>query len=215
MDAFPSNSQRARPAREKSQTEKPKVEKVIGSTVIQRKTPLGKRFIDTFFGGDAKGTMVYVISEILVPSAKDMIADAATQGFERMIFGESRSGNRRGGGRPSGLSGYVPYNRMGAFRGPDRGREETREISRRARSTHDFDEIILDTRAEAELVLEKLDDLIEQYGETTVSDLYELVGITSQHTDGKWGWDDLRGARVDRLRSGGYLLDLPKTKPVD
>lgn len=216
MEEFPSNSQRAaRPRPERTAAPKrEKVERVVTSTVQQRKKPLGKRFMETFGGGDAKGTASYVVAHILVPAAKDMLADAVTQGFERMIFGESRSGSRRPG-RSSGPAGYVAYNRMAATRGHSRDREETREISRRARSTHEFDEIILDNRVEAEHVLEKLEEIIAQYGECTVSDLYDLVGVTSKHTDGKWGWSDLQDARVEFLRGGGYLLDLPRTAPIE
>lgn len=220
MEEFPSNSQRAarpRPRPERVATPKrEKVERVVTSTVQQRKKPLSRRFMETFGGGDAKGTASYVVAHILVPAAKDMLADAVTQGFERMIFGESRSGNRRPG-RSSGPAGYVAYNRMGGSRGPiGRGeREDSREISRRARTHHEFDEIILDNRVEAEHVLEKLEEIIAQYGECTVSDLYDLVGITSQHTDGKWGWSDLQDARVEFLRGGGYLLDLPKTAAIE
>lgn len=212
--AFPSNSQR-KPA-DKPQAEKREpLEKIVTSGVTQRKKPLTKRFLETFVGGDAKGTLFYVMGEILVPAAKDMVAEAVTQGFERMIFGESRSGGRRSSMGSSYSRPHTNYNRMGPGRGMSREREDPRELSRRARATHEFDEIILDTRAEAELVIDRLGELIEQYDVATVAALYELVGITSQHTDGKWGWDSMRDARVERLRGGGYLLDLPKTMPVD
>lgn len=217
MESFPSNSQR-RAAASEPKPEREKVERIVTSEVIQRKRPLSKRFMETFVGGDAKGTLLYVVADILVPAAKDMVADAVTQGFERMIFGESRSGNRRTSSTrsSSGPGGYISYNRMGPGRGMGReDREEPRDISRRARANHEFDEIILATRAEGELVIERLDDLIHQYEEATVSDLYDILGITSSHTDGKWGWDSMRGARVEKVRGGGYLLDLPKTKPVD
>lgn len=217
MDQFPSNSQRAlRSEVESGGAKREPVEQIVTSTVVQRKRPLSKKFVDTFFGGDAKGTMLYVVGDILVPAAKDMITDAFTQGFERMIFGESRSGNRRNSSRSGGRPGYVNYGRMGR---DVRGREpeSNREISRSARTNHEFDEIILNTRAEAEMVIRRLGDMIDQYEVATVADLYNLVGITPQHTDGKWGWegDDMHLAGVERVRSGGYLLDLPKPKPVD
>ena len=43
----------------------------------------------------------------------------------------------------------------------------------------------------------------------TVRDLYEMVGIRAAHTDEKYGWVDIRDARVDRVRDG-YVLDLPR-----
>lgn len=87
-------------------------------------------------------------------------------------------------------------------------------MSRRGRSTHDFDEIILATRVEAEEVVDRLFDLVGRYESASVSDLYSLVGISGNFTDEKWGWTDLRGAGVERVRNG-YLLDLPRPEPLD
>ena len=205
--AFPGNSQRAR-AEKVQPPQREKLKPIVTTSVIQRKKPLSKRVMETFVGGDARGTMMFVVGDILVPAAKDMLAEALTQGFERMIFGESRNSGRR-----SSFSAPRNYNRMSHNRPPMR--EDPRELSRRARVNHEFDEIILDTRAEAELVIDKLDEQLAEYDVVTVATLYDLVGISSQHTDGKWGWDSMEGARVEKLRGGGYLLNLPKTQPVD
>lgn len=87
-------------------------------------------------------------------------------------------------------------------------------MSRQARAAHDFDEIVLETRGDAEIVIEKLRDTLAQYDVVTVADLYDLVGITGSFTDNKWGWYNLRDARVSPVR-GGYLLDLPGTTAID
>jgi hypothetical protein len=89
-----------------------------------------------------------------------------------------------------------------------------RAISRQARSRHNFDEIVLDQRAEAEEVIDRLFDVVNRYESATVADLYELVGLSSTHTDNNWGWTDLTGAGVSRIR-GGYLLDLPEPEPFE
>lgn len=191
---------------------KPKNEKIVTGDVVRRKKPLGKRFRETFVGGDdIQGVMQYVTLEVLAPAAKDMVADALTQTVERMIFGETRSAGRRTATRAG--SSYVSYNRISS--GP---RRETREdprpsLSRQARRNHDFDEIILETRVEANEVIDKLYLLIDQYGQASVNDLYELVGITGEYTDEKWGWLALPGATSVRVRDG-YLLNLPPTEPL-
>lgn len=219
MNNYPGNGKTARVVTnerstkvEKKSSEKPQIEKVVTGDVIRRKKPLSKRFRETFLGGeDAKGVLNYVTFEVLAPAAKDMIADAVSQGVERMIFGESR-GPRRGrpGHRPGG-SGYVSYNKMSSS---TVRREDPRpQLSRQARRTHDFDEIVLATRAEGTDVLDRLYVLIDQYGQASVSDLYELIGITGEYTDEKWGWDNLRGSGVVRV-SNGYLLDLPPAEPL-
>lgn len=215
MDSeFPSNRKTEKPAPRNKATEK-KVEQVVQSEVVRRKKPLGKRFTEHFVGGDARSVWGYVAFDVLIPAAKDMFADAVSQGVERMIFGEARSTSRRTGARPGGS--YVSYNRYSAgsrkIGGPpdDRSRHE---LSRRARASHDFDEIILGTRVEADEVIDRLFDLVSKYEAATVADLYDLVGISGSYTDDKWGWLDLRGAGVTRVRNG-YLLDLPKPEPLD
>lgn len=72
----------------------------------------------------------------------------------------------------------------------------------------------MDERAEAEEVIDRMFELVSRYGSVSVADMYELVGLASTHTDNKWGWTDLSGAGVSRIR-GGYLLDLPEPEPLD
>lgn len=217
MEGYPSNSHKSKAAAESSESERTtsgekKVERVVSGDVLRRKKPLGKRFMETFVGGDARSVWNYVLLEVLIPAAKDAMADAITQGIERVLFGEVRSSNRRGTSR---TGGYVSYNRYSSPSRPpwDRGRDERPPLSRRARAQHDFDEIILPTRREAEEVIDNLFNLISKYDVASVADLYDLVGITPNFTDNKWGWADIRGADVTRVRNG-YLLDLPKPEPL-
>ena len=214
---FPSNSKNPKGPIKKDLPEK-KIEKVVTGEVQTRKKPLGKRFRETFAGADSKSVLEYVVMDVMVPAAKDMIADAVSQGVERKLFGEVRSSSRRAGGyggfRPGG-QGFTAYNRMGPPGGKTREPMDPRgpSTSRRARS-HNFDEIILATRAEANEVLDQLYSVISQYEVASVADLYEMVELPSNFTDNKWGWTDLRGAEITRVRMG-YLLDLPRPEPID
>lgn len=218
MQNYPSNSNKAAKENVEAGSETKKIESVVSGEVHRRKTPLGQRLAETFVGGDVKSVAGYVVFEVLVPAAKDMVADAFSQGIERMIYGEVRSTSRRTGLRPGGPNGYTAYNRI--TQGASKARSGLDEFSkreqpsRRERTNHEFDGIVIATRAEADTVLRRLYDILEQYETATVSDLYELVGITPAYTDGKWGWTSLPGAGISRIREG-YLLDLPKPEPVD
>lgn len=204
--------EQAFPANSRAQREDKKVEKVVTGSVSRRRTPLGKRLAQTFVADDASGVGGYILFDVLIPAFKDVIADVVSQGIERVLYGGARSTSRRTGARPSS-SGYTSYNRYSSAGAPPWKREEKPQLSRRARGSFDFDEIILATRGEATEVIDKLFELVSKYEEATVADLYELVGITGTFTDEKWGWRDLRGAGVTRV-SGGYLLDLPKPEPL-
>lgn len=72
------------------------------------------------------------------------------------------------------------------------------------------DTIIFDNRGEAETVLEHMDDIIAKYGYCSIADLYDLVGYTSDYTDTKAGWTDLRGVSSITRDRYGYTLKLPK-----
>ncbi len=107
MDQFPSNSRRP-PGR--TRDEPKKIERVIEGEVVRRKTPLSRRMSQNLIGGDAHSVWGWMFGEVLIPAARDMVADAISGGAERMIFGESSHGSRRGRSR-GGPSGYTPYNR--------------------------------------------------------------------------------------------------------
>lgn len=201
---LPGNSYMSKSSKKEPKEEAPRnIEKVVTGEVIQKKKGFGSKIRETFGGDDARSVGSYIFFDVIIPAAKSMLADAASQGAERLLFGDSRGRSRVQGGR---RAGYTSYNRM--YQG-DEGRSSKREISSRARSTHDFDEIILSERGEAEEVLDQLSNLVDDFGHAKISDLYELVGITGNYIDDKWGWTDLRGASTSRVRQG-YLLDLPK-----
>lgn len=207
MESFPSNSRR--PPRNAPE-EVREVKRVTTGEVVRRKPPLGRRMTQSLVGGNAENVWGYVFGELLIPAARDMIADAGKGLLDGMIYGETS-------GRPSRRSrggGPVSYNTRYSSSSRREPRDDRREISRRGRATHSFDEIVLESRAEAMEVLRSLDEMVERYDGASVAHLYELVGISSNFTDQKWGWVDLHDARVKRV-SDGYLLDLPRPEPID
>lgn len=206
MNEFPPNSD----ASKSGTPDDKKIERVTSEEPRRRKKSLRKQFSNTFMAGDPRGALQYVLLDVMLPAAKDMIVDAGSSYIEKLIFGEKR---RRGGSTtpPSGATGYVAYGRH--FMGGAQPQQAPRALSNRARARHDFDEIVLTSRTEAEEVIDRLFDLVSKYDQASVSDLYELVGFSSSHTDFKWGWTSLAGAGVSRVREG-YLLDLPEPQPL-
>lgn len=204
---YPGNTNKARASASQPSTEKPKVEKVVKGEIVQRKKPLSKRIAETFTGEDASSVGSYVLFEVMIPAAKATISEVVSTAVERMLFGDSRP-------RTSGYRGgnnYTSYNRM--HKPADPRERESRSMSQAGRASHNFDEVILEDRGEAEHVLDRLTDLVNQYDVATVADLYSLVGVTGSFTDDKWGWTDLRSAGIRRV-SGGYLLNLPRPEPI-
>jgi hypothetical protein len=217
---YPSNSQNKKsgpPPEPKPE----KLDKVISGEVIIRKQSLGKRARELFIGGSAQSVAGYLAYDIIIPAVKDTLYDVVSMGVDRMLFGDSRSanGSRRRPTQSGSGYGYTNYSSYSSGKSTSGGsryqkEEPSRQISRRARSEHDFREIVLPTRAEAEVIIERLDDLCDRYSQATVSDLYELLGVNADFTDEKYGWVDMRAAGVSRVRDG-YLLDLPRPELLD
>lgn len=187
------------------------IKRVTSDDPIRRKKSLSHRFRENFVAGDAKSAVDFVIFDVMMPAVKDAAVEVTSQFFEKLIFGDSR--RRRSGSTipQSGPTGVVSYNRY-YMSNPQTSPQRT--MSRRARATHDFDDIVLPARGEAENVIDQMYEVVSQYGRVTVADLYAMVGVTSTYVDESWGWVDLRGSGVTRVRDG-YLLDLPAPIPLD
>lgn len=208
MEQFPPNSRKAGAAHEPK-----KVERVTSAKVERRRRPLGKQFKETFIGGNAKTAFEYMITGVIIPAVQDMMIDAFQGGFERLVRGEGHR-LRRGAAPPSAY-GRVNYGQPYQQQSQTMPQQQTTGISRQSKARHDFGELVIQSRGEAEEVLERLFDILNKYETVTVADLYELTGIAPTHTDHKWGWTDLSGSQLDRLRGGGgYRLDLPAPEPL-
>lgn len=209
---FPSNSQGLRARRGEPPAPK-QVKQVTVTAANRRKKSIGKRFAEHFGGGSLRNAGPVVIFEILIPAAKDMIVEAGKAAIDGMVYGEDHVSRRRSG-RSGNDRSFINYQSRYAP-GGRREREEPKQLSRRSRALHDFDDIILDSKAEAEEVIDQLFELISKYEVATVADLYKMVGVDSEFTDQKWGWTDIRGAGASRIRGGGYLLDLPRPEHLE
>lgn len=198
MQDYTPNSHRFK-AEQKELSEK-KVEKVI-SGKVKTKQNNTRKLTNIFISEDASNVKSYILMDVLVPAIKKAVSDIVRDGIDMLLYGEPH-------GRKSGSSApYVSYRNYSDKRGGERTRTRTR-------SSYDFDDIILETRGEAEEVLDQMDELIETYGIVTVADLYDLVGMNHNFTDNKYGWSNLRNAQPVRDRDG-YVLKLPRAVPID
>lgn len=211
---FPGNSQNPLGDNKPPKAEIPKkdIQKVVTVDAVQRKKPFGRRFKEIFFGGDARSSAKYVVTDVLLPALKNMVVDAGTEGLKRTVYGESYLRRRQEYGRPR-----VSYNNMDRFNPPvDRySRRPTMLPDQPPLSTRrqDVGELILHSREEAETVIERLSDIVDKYDVATIADLHELVGLPSSYVDNKWGWTVFKYATVRQIREG-YLLDLPPVEPI-
>jgi hypothetical protein len=204
QEAFPANSHRTRDEKTEEPEEK-KVQRVVTGPVITRKKSFWRKLKDSFLGEDVGSVGAYIIYDVLIPAAKDTLEDLVKGSVEVLLRGETRGSRTRRDGSRS----YVSYSNY--YKSDDRSRRDSSYVNR---ARHDFSDIILKSRGEAEEVLSQLVDMVEDYGVASIADLYGMVGVSTSFTDNKYGWDNLSSASISRVRDG-YMLDLPKAIPID
>lgn len=197
MDNYRPNSHKYKESLRNNTGDK-KVEKVVTGAVKSKKKNEIQKFANNFISEDISNIKDFIVMDIIVPTVKKSILDIVNM----VLFGESGKTNVSTTSKPSYRAYYDKVNNRGSV-----------NVSR-ARSGYDYDDIILDNRGEAEEVLDRMFELVREYDLVSVADLYDLVGLTGNYTDNKYGWTDLRGARVVPVRDG-YLLKFPRVEPLN
>lgn len=194
--------------------EKKRVTRVVQGTVTMRKPPLLERIVA---GETTRNIVEYIIWDVLIPAAKSTFSDIVTNSIDMALYGEDRGRRSYGGSRLKRDRDrtYVSYGSMyDRSRNPRTPRDVERPQIRRTNNRHHFDEIILETRSDAEEVLSTLIELVDLYGISTVGDFYEAVGLGGEYTDRRYGWYTLDTSTVIPVR-GGFILNLPKPNLID
>lgn len=194
MPEYPNNSHSAR---ENAAPSDKKMGKVVTGVAKTRKKSESKKLVSTFLPDDVASVKSYILMDVVIPGIKNAIADVVSI----MLFGEAgRIAGKKGNGSKVSYQRYY-----------DDRRDDRRDYARpRSAGGFDYDDVIFESRGDADLVLDQLDAAINQFGLVSVADLYDLAGITCpSHTANKYGWTDIRYAKVVRIPDG-YILQLPR-----
>jgi hypothetical protein len=194
---------------EKQPSEKKKVDKIISGTAKVKKKSELRKFADNFISEDAGNVKDYLIKDVVVPNIVDLIEDIVVGGIRTLLRGDAGRRDRRDG-RSYGSPSYVNYTRY-SDRRDDRSRD-----SRDSRAVRGYDQgtVVVNSRQDAEAVIEQMDGIMETYGMVSVADLYDLVGMTGNYTDNNYGWTNIRNAKAVRLRDGGWEIQMPRAIPI-
>ena len=190
--------------------EKEELKKITTGQATVRKPAWYKKFGRSLIADDVTNIREWIMVEVVIPSIRNLLADSIKGSTDRVLYGQAR-GRGRGFGYSGGFVGGVERPGLRTRYDKMADGEPRKMLSREARARHDFDEVVLESHAEAAAVIDALIHRVEQYGSATVTDLYDLVGVTGSYADRNYGWTDLRDADVRQFR-GGWLLDLPPTE---
>jgi len=196
-EQFPSQSHKSRESRV--------VEPVVTNPGRIREAPTGRRIRDTIFQGSARSVWTSMIWDTFFPNIRDNIQDTIHKGVDVLFGGytDSRIHNRyRGNYRSSAISRHNPDRALGRT-------SESRQIEQKPRFDGDTSVIELDSRVEAQEVLNQMNLLIDQFDVCSMADFLRLVDITPEHTHYGIGWEELGDAHVVPAR-GSFYLALPE-----
>ena len=206
IEDLPPNSNRSRTVEEAPEPVKKKVvKKVVNGEVRKAKKSGIRRLAEALDLEDLASVKDYVLGDVVVPKAKELVKSVVDNGIDMLFYGrpERREQSATNAGRVSYQSYYKNPKPAPVVRSDDR-----------RSNSYVFENITLASRADAEEVLDSMNEMLDLYDIVSVADLYDLVGIEGQHTDNNYGWTDLSRATVVRT-SDGYLLKLPKPSPIN
>lgn len=185
-------------------TETKKIEAVVTNGAKTKKKSELTKLSELANIDEIKDTMVMAskkaLSELFTKGI-DVAVDTIKNCIDIAIYGEAQPKKK------SGVGSKVSY-----------GSYYDKPVSRTSQSgvknVFDYDDVIFETRGDAELVLDAMCDIIDQYGIVSVGDLYELSEITtSNYMVNNYGWKDL--SRADTVRvSEGYMIKLPRAVAI-
>lgn len=140
----------------------------------------------------------YIMDEIVVPGVAMRIAEKVKNFIAEIETETSENENEQ-----------IPCNYGSPYRvNHDNSRQRVDYSS--MKTVSDISKLIFSTKDQAELVVTKLQDYINEYGYATVGYLYELLGEFCSYTAEYYGWKD---SLIDRYEivpdRKGYRLILP------
>lgn len=199
---YGSNSLKSKDGNNQEQKKK-EVKKVVKGKVQQKKKSELNKIANSIISEECRSIKEYAIYEVVVPVIKDTISQLIKGSIDMLFYGEVRgsgSSSRRSGSNASRVS-YSSYY--------DDRRTDRRDDRRPTR--YSYDDVTFDYREDANEVLDRMDEIVEQYGVVTVADLFDLVGMTGNgYTDQNYGWTSTRSAEVIRTRDGKFMIKIQR-----
>ena len=183
-------------------SEDKKIEKVVKGTVRTKKRSGLTKITDQLVSEDVNNVKSYILTDVFIPAVKKLVYDIITDGFSMILYGST------GAGKKKTIGSNVSYRQF-----YDRRDDDRRTLSTSS-SRFEYDDLIFDSRGEAEAVLNQMDVIIDTYGFVSVADLYDLADLSAPYTSNKYGWTNVSTADVARLRDGGYVIKLPRAMPI-
>lgn len=185
--SYPGNSDRSK--------ERKDITPVVKARIKREST--ARKVVGEIIREDARTVGETVLWDVIIPTVKNLISDTVTRGIESMLYG--------GDSRPRSKTSYSDYSGYSRPKGSRDHPSERRDRRSTRHAEPERNEIIFDSRSDANDVIDRMSDLIDQYGQASLADLNALIGASSNFIDDNWGWTDMGSFNVRQVRDGFML----------
>lgn len=190
-----------------TQTEqKKKFDKVVKGKVTVKEQNDIQKIANDFLAEDLKTVKDRIIVDYLTPMVKNGLWSILNSAVSIALFGDDRNRGSSNGYASSRTqrNSYESY-----WQGSQNNRQgNPNQPPRRSLQNLDFE-----FRGDAEDTLTQMKYAIRNYGQVTVGDLWDLMGVSNEQTDYNYGWYGLDDAYIKGI-AGGYRLILPRPTPM-
>lgn len=181
--------------------ESPEIKKVVKRSAVVKKSK-STVFKELFFPEDVPDVKKYIIQDVIVPGIKGAFLNF----WSFLLTGRPYSGGYTKNSNVYGSRvSYNDYYQQGT--NPNKGEAPV------IRSGFN-DPLYFETRSDAEMVVDALEETISRYGKARVADLYEMAGVTGTPEMNNYGWENIAGFLISP-NGTGCILTMPEARPIN
>lgn len=163
---------------------------------VKRRT----RLSDIFTPEDTSSVASFVFTRLIIPRLQVLAVDTINAVARAIFLGERTSEPSRK--TPGGYTSYQGYYE-------EKKPASKLSSSKKTNGSFQFLDVVVDTYGDAQLILDRLDEQLDDQGYVTVSYLYEAAGLPCPFTGNYYGWENISSARIV-TDSDGYLIEMPE-----
>lgn len=175
---------------------------VKGKVDIKKKSD-ARRFVETFFKGDASEIRKTIWQNTVVPAIQSTLWNIVKSFCFGMIYGNSYE-------EPQQRSNIIPAQRFD-FRGVS-NQPRRNPVPTRGDYIYDYGTVTMEYGDDAEALLARMKEIILTRGRVSVAKMCELARMDFEHTDNNYGWYDLSGSYITH-NDDSHVLHLPRPRP--
>ena len=183
----------------------PKLEPVVSKKPLVTKKKWS--ILDCFYNTSEKGFCEWLVQDLVIPNVNRMVGTILHETVTKIFgvgsgFGPTAPYHYTNGWCWSSNPNYINYSAQSTSTV-----QQPKQPKPQAGS--DLSSYAMQTREDAERVLEGLEAYIEQYDVVPVSAFFSLIGVTAPYTYNDYGWNSLTEARVVSM-GNGFAIHFPR-----